>query len=130
MPEFSFFQILQKLTQCAEKIKTGSHCHPFSESDERLDSPATRIEGHQRHGDNDRTDVQLAPFAGNQTTNHQSREADHDACYDVTGQHDEYRRNQTRHRINKISKVDFATLLSISRPTYISAGAVAYPGTR
>ncbi|WP_216078490.1 hypothetical protein, partial [Shigella sonnei] len=34
-----FFRISQKLTQCAEKIKTGSHCHPFSESDERLDSP-------------------------------------------------------------------------------------------
>ncbi|MDN8779919.1 hypothetical protein Q0M83_14610, partial [Staphylococcus aureus] len=27
-----FFRISQKLTQCAEKIKTGSHCHPFSES--------------------------------------------------------------------------------------------------
>ncbi|TCV07821.1 hypothetical protein EDC54_102393 [Samsonia erythrinae] len=35
---------------------------------EGLQSPATGVERRQCHGDDDRTDVQLAPFTGTETT--------------------------------------------------------------
>ena len=87
--------------------KNGRPEPPVFASKDNLDCPAACVERHQRNGDNNGANVQLAPFTGNQTTDHQRREADHNAGHDVTGQYDEDRGNQARHRVHKIRKVDF-----------------------
>lgn len=51
--------------------------------EQKSDSPAARVEGHQRDSDNHRADVQLAPFARDKTANHQGSKANHNAGNDV-----------------------------------------------
>ena len=115
----AFYSIFPRVTQKATspENKTGGLSHRFRIKD-NLDCPAAR-------GDNHGADVQLAPLTGDRATNHQRREADHDAGHDVTGQHDKYRSDRPDIASTKSAKSIFATLLNISRPTYISAGAVA-----
>ncbi|QEY53572.1 hypothetical protein FY047_01310 [Leclercia adecarboxylata] len=71
LPQCISLRVTHKATRCVPKIKTGGLSHPSVCAVDSLDSPAARVERYQRHGNHHRTDVQLTPFTGDDTPDHQ-----------------------------------------------------------
>lgn len=90
-----------------------------------LDCPTTRVKRDQCGSNDHRTNIQLLPFARKDATHHQCYKAQHNTVTIL-----QVRTMNTAHTRPAIASIkslksSFETLLNISKPTYISAGAVA-----
>lgn len=90
-----------------------------------LDCPTTRVKCDQCGSNDHRTNIQLLPFACKDAAYDQCHKAQHNTGNDITSQNDEHGTHQPAIASIKSLKSSFETLLNISKPTYIRAGAVA-----